>query len=179
MHDWKILEVREDVQSDDGERWLVIFQVPLEYSSDGIFSYSFLKSTFNFRAAEFDYDIDDEDELDELFEHVMYEAFTVHQGVFVDPHDWSPSDARDMARETLRNAKKDVKMTHQGTAKMGLRQFDSADDGHPFGQIRKNMRIDPAKVNDLKRNVQSNRTIREQRSEMLRNLRVDQRGPVT
>lgn len=72
MSEWEIVRIEEDPGPTPAEdRWLVSYRVPLEYSPDGTFSYSFPKSSMNKFAALYEYDIDDPTHVDELFDYIM------------------------------------------------------------------------------------------------------------
>lgn len=71
MPDWKIIRIVEDVQARDADRWLIVYAVAPEYAPDGVFSFSVPKGILNTCAAVYEYDLDNPDEVDDLFDHVM------------------------------------------------------------------------------------------------------------
>lgn len=71
MSDWEIIRIKDDPAASDTERWTIVYQVPVEYAPDGVFSLSIPKATLNVHAAAYEYDIDDPDQVDALFDHVM------------------------------------------------------------------------------------------------------------
>lgn len=71
MSDWEITSIQEDLGSPDAERWMVVFNVPVEYSWNGVYSYSIPKDVFNTYAAVYDYDITDPQQIEDLFDHIM------------------------------------------------------------------------------------------------------------
>jgi hypothetical protein len=71
MSDWEIIRIKDDVAASDTERWTIVYQVPVEYAPDGVFSLSIPKATLNVHAAAYEYDIDNPAQVDALFDHVM------------------------------------------------------------------------------------------------------------
>lgn len=90
VEDWVITEIREDYDGAE-DRWLVIYNVPKAYASDGVFSFSFPKSSFSYRAAEFGYDVDDPDDREVLFQHVMHEGYLGATGQLTATGDLNPA----------------------------------------------------------------------------------------
>lgn len=74
MEDWVITEIRENHDGVE-DRWLIVYSVPTKYAPNGVFSYSFPKSAFSYRAAEFGYDVDDPDDREALFQHVIHGGY--------------------------------------------------------------------------------------------------------
>lgn len=76
MSEWQIIEIREDVEHSDAERWLVVYRTPIEYApGSGIYSYSFPKDIFHNWAAVYGYNVDDPQDVEALFDHVTYHAY--------------------------------------------------------------------------------------------------------
>ena len=71
MDDWEITGIVEDLESPDGERWLIVYRVSTDIAPNGVFSSSIPKSLLNTYAALYEYDIDDPEQVDDLFDHVM------------------------------------------------------------------------------------------------------------
>jgi hypothetical protein len=72
MTTWEIVRIDEDPgPTPDEDRWLVSYRVPLDYSPDGTFSYSFPKNSMNKWATLYEYDVTDPGQTDELFDYVM------------------------------------------------------------------------------------------------------------
>jgi hypothetical protein len=72
---WEVVNVHEDLDADDGHRWLIVYSVPVEYAPDGVYSVSLPKDIFNNWAAVYGYDVDDPQDVDALFNHVTYHAY--------------------------------------------------------------------------------------------------------
>lgn len=70
--EWEIIRIDEDLGGMPGhDRWLITYRVPADYSPDGTFSYSFPKDSMNKFAALYEYDVDDPDQVDDLFDMIM------------------------------------------------------------------------------------------------------------
>lgn len=75
MSGWEVVSVLEDLDSEDGHRWLIVYRVPVEYAPDGVYSVSLPKDIFNGWAAIYGYDVDDPQDVEALFDHVTYQAY--------------------------------------------------------------------------------------------------------
>jgi hypothetical protein len=71
MADWDIIRIKDDPAAIDTPRWTIVYRVPVEYSPDGIFSHSTPKTVLNTYAAAYEYDVEDEEQLGLLFDHVL------------------------------------------------------------------------------------------------------------
>ncbi|MFI7449533.1 hypothetical protein ACIBQX_18700 [Nonomuraea sp. NPDC049714] len=71
MSDWSIIRIKDDAAAKGSERWTIVYSVPVEYAPDGVFSFSIPKNSLNSVAAAFEYDIEDHDQADAMFDHLM------------------------------------------------------------------------------------------------------------
>ena len=71
MTDWEIIRIKDDPVARDVERWSIVYSVPAEYSLDGGFTHSLPKNLLNTYAAAYEYDVDDEQQVSDMFDHVL------------------------------------------------------------------------------------------------------------
>ncbi|MEU9888019.1 hypothetical protein [Sphaerisporangium sp. NPDC051011] len=73
---WTLIDLYDDVhEAEEDDRWLLTYQVPVEVTHSGIFSYSYPKNMAINYAAVYGYDISDPADVDELFDHVSYQGY--------------------------------------------------------------------------------------------------------
>ena len=147
FEDWEIVEIREDLSGRE-ERWLVIYNVPEKYARDGMFSHSFPKSTFSYRAAEFGFDPDDPDDREQLFQLVLHGAYLWKTGRLSADGDLNPINdrqhvVRSAAGRHLSEVKQVVRLKQ--SASPSLRVSGISKESVPsdiLDVIRNDMRID-------------------------------------
>lgn len=69
--DWEIARIVEDLGARDAERWLIVCTVPDVVAPDGIYSTSMPKTMLNAYAAAYEYNIEDPEHMDQLFDLVL------------------------------------------------------------------------------------------------------------
>ncbi|HEX2014310.1 MAG TPA: hypothetical protein VLA68_03695 [Nitrososphaera sp.] len=71
--EWELVDFYDDINEDpSNDRWLLEYNVPAEVASNGLYSVSYPKNIANSWAATYDYDITSDDDIDEMFDHIMY-----------------------------------------------------------------------------------------------------------
>lgn len=149
MEEWLITEIREDFDGAE-DRWLIVFQVPTKYAPDGVFSYSFPKSAFSYRAAEFGYNVDDPDDREALFQHVIHGGYLGATGQLTASGDLNPVRkqrlvAKQAVTERLASVRSTLRVTQADrpvlkvAGRAGLAAKTPAD---VLDVIRADMRID-------------------------------------
>ena len=150
MDEWSVIEINEDF---DGvhERWEVVFSVPTKYAWNGRFSYSFPKKTFSYRAAEFGYDVDDPEEREALFQHVLHEAYLATTGQLTANGPLHPlNDEPVKMKAAVRghfdaNVKRSMKITQHASPRLkvaALARTETAPPADVLDVIRNDMQID-------------------------------------
>jgi hypothetical protein len=71
VKDWKLVEIFDDVGGGE-ERWLLVFEVPTEFAPDGRWCSSFPKTIVNDVAGVYHMDIDSDEHLEEMIDHVLF-----------------------------------------------------------------------------------------------------------
>lgn len=144
MNGWTVVEVREDNDAGDFDRWLVLFSVPKDISADGTFSFSLPKDTFNFKAAELGVDVDDEEDVDLLFDHVMQLAHAVFVGESIATQHLGTPEAKRQAWSRVEALRADpaVNLTSNAPDSRTM----GAIDGSPLTVIRAGMGLDKRKI---------------------------------
>lgn len=147
MEDWVVTEILEDHDGVD-ERWVVIFNVPKNYAADGVFSYSFPKKTFAYRAAEFGYDIDDPDDREALFQHVLHEGYLAATGQLTARGQFNPLNsekhqAKTLVQERFQAVQAKVRMSQAAKPALKVAGLAAADvPADVLDVIRGDMRLD-------------------------------------
>lgn len=165
MTGWEVVDLRED-----GDRWLVIYNVPAEYAPDGTYSVSFPKSMYNQYAAIFEYDLDSQQDVDDLFDHVTYIAYVnavLHKEgrgheVVASPYDVDPAEAKATIKAQVAEFKKNRPIM-QGRQ---VRESMAAPSNDIHGALRNDMiqRLDKTNVGGLAETVaQTRRSAKELR----------------
>lgn len=151
MEDWEVAEILEDHDGVE-ERWLVIFNVPEKYAHDGRFSYSFPKKTFAYRAAEFGYDIDDPDDREALFQHVLHEGYLAATGQLTARGQFNPLNsevrqAKTLVQERFQAVRAKVRLSQAVEPALKVAGLAAADvPADVLDVIRGDMRLDRALI---------------------------------
>jgi hypothetical protein len=70
--EWKLTDLYDDVHVREHEdRWLLTYNVPSELEHDGVYSVSMPKNMINDFASTYGYDLDDEQDVKDMFEHLF------------------------------------------------------------------------------------------------------------
>lgn len=164
MEEWSIQEIREDLSTPGEERWLLIYNAPPEFAPDGVFSYSFPKMSFTARAAEFGYNVDDPDEIEDLFQHVIHEGYLMaagdrHDGM-VNPYVEAADSAKKRVKDQLASVRKTVRLSQAARPLIAVNGRQTADtSGDVLDVIRNNMQIDRPTVAEWRQRVEQSRRV--------------------
>lgn len=71
MADWDIIRIKDDSPAPTSERWTIVYSVPTHYSPDGVFSLSMPKNVLNSVAVAFEYDFENDDDVNDMFDHLI------------------------------------------------------------------------------------------------------------
>lgn len=70
--DVELVDLHEDMHRDErDDRWLLVYNVPPELAHDGTYSVSMPKGMINDFASTYGYDLDDEADVDDMFDHLF------------------------------------------------------------------------------------------------------------
>jgi hypothetical protein len=107
---WELTGLADDDQADDGERWVIEYQVPPEVAHSGEYSVSMPKDYALELAAVYGYDVDDPGDREDLMRHVTYLAYAretlsregrLHEVQF-DPFSMPAAEARERVQAALK-----------------------------------------------------------------------------
>ncbi|GAA3027185.1 hypothetical protein [Streptosporangium longisporum] len=167
---WALVDVHADVQP-DGDRWLLIYNVPAAYASDGTYSVSYPAGMINDWAATYGYDLDDPAEVDALWDHLIYAPYIAevarlegraHEAAR-NPFEMTADAAREMARDQLRQFKKTRTITTASALAVAGRAARAS--GTLLDRIRADMvgRVDSAAVRAADEHATWARTVAQER----------------
>lgn len=158
MNDWKIIDVIDDLESGDGARMLIVYSVSTKYAHDGVYSASIPKDHFNMIAAAFGYDIDDEEDRQDLFDHVVHQGF-MHAvkskrgdspALSEHPKRVGKRQAKQAVRTHLEEFRKTGFPVEADTGEIAAKGFKAARAGSLMGKLKAEMEqiLDPVRVRD-------------------------------
>ncbi|WP_424533621.1 hypothetical protein ACOZ38_25130 [Sphaerisporangium viridialbum] len=147
---WTLIDLLDDVRHDEAnDRWLLIYKVPTDIVSSGDYSYSYPKNLGINLAAVYGYDVTKPEDVDELFDHVTYQAYmweTLRQEgrtleLQHNPFEMNVDAARSLVGGVVSTLKRDRPIVH-GAAKAKLMR---ASDGTLHDVLRRDLvaRLDP------------------------------------
>lgn len=172
VSDWKILDVVEDLGAGDGPRLLITYSVPTKHAPDGVYSYSFPKDSFNVYAAVYGYDVNDEQDRQDLFDHVIHQAYLNTVLAEQDADDEFLKHPRKVGRARAKQVAKDRLTEHRavlpvaapadeagaGSARLGLKANLSTD---VMQHLRSHMdaALSTSRIRDVKDVVEGRRRV--------------------
>lgn len=159
--EWNLIDLHNDVYDNlEDDRWLLIYKVPEEIIAGGDYSVSYPKNMANSFAATYEYDVDNQDDIDEMFEHLMYRPMMIEVGklektsvqIAANPLEMRASSARSLARGFIDELKnRDYKIVESP-----IRNISSISASITIQSIwdlvksDMSMRIDRGKINSIK-----------------------------
>lgn len=115
MEEWTIVDLHDEIaEQPDNDRWLLIYQVPVEYAHNGTFSVSMPKNMLTDFAATYGYDLDSPADVDDMWDHLIHLPYLRESGrregrgheTTTNPYEMSAQAARQLARDQVAELKK-------------------------------------------------------------------------
>jgi len=145
---WTLVDVHADIQL-DGDRWLLVYNVPTEYAPDGTYSVSYPADMVNHWAVTYGYDLDDPAGVDELFDHLLLAPYMAEVArregrayeLASNPYEMAATSARELARDQVAEFKQ-AHAIESESAPAAMKASGRTDGGKTGGTLLDTVRAD-------------------------------------